>query len=162
MVTFRQERLRAQQLLSLRLNASAARLWHCGLEGFLEIDWWQKNLSSDVSGTISRSHRGRSRLGELASKIWRQAGKKQNLFPQILYLGWCWKVTPVFKMKLPTSIYLIKKIPHRCALRLVFYLIPDLVRLTTKINHDISLPSISHLLCLLPLGSCNSQDHPST
>lgn len=88
--------------------------------------------------------------------------QKAKPFPQILYLGWCWKVTPTFKMKLPTSINLIKKTPHRCAQRLVSYLIPDLVKLTTKINHDSSLPSISHLLCLLPLGGCNSQDHPST
>lgn len=162
MVAFRQERLRILQLLSLRFNASAALLWHCGLGGFLEIDWWQKKLSSDISGAVSRSCRGSSRLDELANRIWRQSGKKQKLSSQTLYLGWCWKVTPTFKMKLPTSINLIKKTPHRCAQRLVSYLIPDLVKLTTKINHDSSLPSISHLLCLLPLGGCNSQDHPGT
>lgn len=162
MVTFRQERLRTLQLLSLRFRASAAPLWHCGLGGFLQIVWWQKKLGSDISGSVSRSCRGSSRLDELANRIWSQSGKKQKLSSQTLYLGWCWRVTPTFKMKLPTSINLIKKTPHRCAQRLVSYLISDLVKLTTKINHDSSLPSISHLLCLLPLGGCNSRDHPST
>lgn len=111
---------------------------------------------------VSRSHRGSSRVGEPTNKMWRQVGKKQKLFPQSFYLGWCWMMTPTFKMCLLTSINLIKKLSHRCAQRLVSYLTPDLVNLTTKINHDSSLPSISHLLCLLPLGGGNSQDHPAT
>lgn len=69
MVTFRQERLRTLQLLSLRFRASAAPLWHCGLGGFLEIVWWQKKLGSDISGSVSRSCRGSSRLDELANRI---------------------------------------------------------------------------------------------
>lgn len=69
---------------------------------------------------------------------------------------------PTFKMHLPTSVNLIKKISHRCAQRLVSALFPDLIKLTTKINHDSLLRSISHLLCLLPLGGGNSQDHSAT
>lgn len=44
---------------------------------------------------------------------------------------------PIFKVDLPTSDNPEKNIPHRHAQLLRFYSIPDRVKLTTEINHQI-------------------------
>lgn len=50
-------------------------------------------------------------------------------------VGCCQEVWPRFRAGLPNSDNPIKKTPHQCAQLLGFYLIPDIVKVPTKINH---------------------------
>lgn len=66
----------------------------------------------------------------------RQAGKRHNMpFFHLLLLGCPGTVPPTFGAEPPTSDNVIKRTCHRRAQLVTFYLIPDPVKLATKINH---------------------------
>lgn len=76
----------------------------------------------------------------------RQAGKRHRMpFFHLLLLGCPGTVPPTFGTELPTSDNVIKRICHRRAQLVTFYLIPDPVKLATKINH--------HMMSVFPTNN---------
>lgn len=50
-------------------------------------------------------------------------------------MGWHQKVWPRFRVSLPTSNEPVKKVTLKCAQQLGFWVIPDVVKLATKLSH---------------------------
>lgn len=118
-----------------RMNTHIERGVMMSQQSFLVLKAWRVpgELLPSVCLESWRSHI--NRVDGLASKSEGEQAKAK--FPCFisLYLGCLQKVPPRFKVALPASNSLMKKISHRSAQKLGVQLIPYAVKLTTKINH---------------------------